>query len=220
VARDGWTERAYADPDAYLTHRAHAVTHVGPLLGAGDTLLDLACGDAAFAEFLPAAVRYLGVDSDAAMADAGRARGHEIVVADLNAYVPAEPVEVTTCFRAVYYAHERRAFFRRVVGYTSKKFVFDLNPRQYDLESVIADLRAVGFADVAVRPFFSPQRIALPSALRRGLEALEGVGPIARALLRKRFTYICAAVPAEASSSKRGDRVGKLSKPFDDRIGT
>jgi methyltransferase family protein len=195
VARDGWTERAYADSVAYLTHRAAAVTHVGPLLEAGDTLLDLACGDAAFAEFLPAGVHYLGVDGDAAMADAARSRGHEVVVADLNEYAPPERVAVTTCFRAIYYARDRRAFFRNVAGYTSKKLVFDLNPRQYDLESVIADLHSSGFAHVVVRPFFSPQRVALPGPLRRGLAALEGVGPIARLLLRKRFTYFCAAVP-------------------------
>jgi hypothetical protein len=128
------------------------------------------------------------------MVEAGRARGHGVVVGDLNDFVPSEPVAVTTCFRAIYYARDRRAFFRRVAGYTEKKFVFDLNPRQYGLESVVAELRSAGFADVAVRPFFSPQRVALPSPLVAGLRALEGVGSVARLLLRRRFTYICAAV--------------------------
>jgi SAM-dependent methyltransferase len=170
------------------------VTSRGPPLEAGDLLLDLACGDGAFAEYLPAGVRYVGVDGSAEMADAARARGHEVVVADLNQYVPAEPVAVTTCFRAIYYAHDRRTFFRHVAGFTQKKLVFDLNPRQYELEAVIADARASGFARVAVRPFFSPQRVALPSSAASALRALEDVGPIARLLLRKRFTYVCAAV--------------------------
>ena len=193
VTPEGWTERAYADSTAYLSHRAQAVTRLGPLLAAGDTLLDLACGDGAFAEFLPAGVRYVGVDGSVDMAEAARARGHDVIVGDFNDYVPSEPVTVTTCFRAIYYARDRCEFFRRVAGYTQKKFVFDLNPRQYELESVIADLHAAGFARVAVRPFFSPQRVALPSPVASGLRALEGVEPIARLLLRRRFTYICAA---------------------------
>jgi SAM-dependent methyltransferase len=194
VSPDGWTERAYADSGAYLAHRAHVVARLGPPLEAGDLLLDLACGDGAFAEYLPRGVRYLGVEGSAEMAGAARSRGHEVVVADLNEYVPAEPVAVTTCFRAIYYARDRRLLFRHVAAYTEKKFVFDLNPRQYDLEPVIVDLRASGFARVAVRPFFSPQRVALPSPVASGLRTLEGVGPVARLLLRKRFTYICAAV--------------------------
>ena len=195
MSREGWTERAYADSAAYLAHRARAVTRVGPLLEAGDTLLYLACGDGAFAEYLPAGVRYLGVDASKEMVDAARARGHDVVAGDLNEYVPPEPVAVTTCFRAIYYARDRHMFFRRMSGYTQKKFVFDLNPRQYGLEPVIADLRSAGFASVAVRPFFAPQRVALPSPLQRGLQGLEGVLPVARLLLRKRFTYVCAATP-------------------------
>ena len=193
MTREGWTERVYGDPHAYLAHRARVVTSLGPRLEAGDLLLDLACGDGAFAEYLPLGVRYLGVDGSAEMADAARARGHDVVVADLNGFVPSEAVAVTTCFRAIYYARDRRAFFRHAAGFTEKKLVFDLNPRQYDLETVIADLRASGFARIMVRPFFSPQRVALPAPVASGLRALEGVRPVARLLLRRRFTCICAA---------------------------
>ena len=189
-----WSERAYADARAYLAHRARVVTELGPRLEAGDLLLDLACGDAAFADFLPEEVRYLGVDGSREMVAAALERGHEAAAADLNDYVPPEPVAVTTCFRAIYYADERRQFFSHVAGYTRKKLVFDVNPRQYDVEGVIADLRATGWNRVALRPFFSPQRVALPRPLLSGLRALEGVAPLARILLRYRFTYVCAAM--------------------------
>jgi SAM-dependent methyltransferase len=223
-AETSWSERAYADARSYLAHRAGVVTHLGPELVPGDTLLDLACGDAAFADFLPTGVRYLGVDGSAAMVAAARARGHEAVNADLNDYVPREPVAVTTCFRAVYYACDRRAFFAHVAGYTEKKFVFDLNPRQYELHDVLADLDAVGFTQVSVQPFFSPQRVALPALLRKALYALESAPALARLLLRIRFTYVCAAarrtcsrpglraldgrscVPARASRERTSDR--------------
>jgi SAM-dependent methyltransferase len=188
-----WSERAYADAGAYLAHRADVVTHLGPELEQDDTLLDLACGDAAFADFLPEGVRYLGVDGSAAMVAAARERGHNAVKADLNDYVPREPVAVTTCFRAFYYARDRRAFFAHVAAYTGQKFVFDLNPRQYELHDVLADLDAVGFTQVSVQPFFSPQRVALPALLRKALYALEAAPRPARLLLRVRFTYVCAA---------------------------
>ena len=190
----GWSERAYADARAYLAHRADVVAQLGPELEPGDTLLDLACGDGAFADFLPAGVRYLGVDSSESMVVAARARGHDAVVADLNDYVPREPVAVTTCFRAIYYSRDRRAFLERVAGYTRKKLVFDLNPRQYELADVRSDAVAAGFESVVVRPFFSPQRVALPPPLAAAFRALESVPPVARLLLRVRFTYVCAAV--------------------------
>jgi predicted TPR repeat methyltransferase len=192
-AETSWSERAYADARAYLAHRADVVTHLGPELEPGDTLLDLACGDAAFADFLPAGVRYLGVDGSAAMVAAAREQGHDAVVADLNDFAPRERVAVTTCFRAVYYARDRRTFFAHVAGYTEKKLVFDLNPRQYELDDVLTDLEAVGFAQIRIRPFFSPQRVALPAPLRKALYALESAPALARLLLRVRFTYVCAA---------------------------
>lgn len=190
---ESWSERAYADARAYLAHRSDVVTSLGPRLESGDTLLDLACGDAAFADFLPTGVRYFGVDASDAMVAAARTRGHDAVVADLNDYVPREPVAVTTCFRAIYYARDRRTFFEQVAGYTEKKLVLDVNPRQYELADVIADLHEAGFAQIAVRPFFSPQRAALPRPLLAGLHALETVTSVARLLLRVRFTYVCAA---------------------------
>ena len=74
------------------------------------------------------------------MVAAGRGRGRDVVRADLNEYEPAAPVQATTIFRAIYYARDRRALLERIAGYTERKLVFDLNPRQYRLEDVRADL--------------------------------------------------------------------------------
>ena len=138
-------------------------------------------------------LRILGVDGSAEMVAAAHARGVEAVHADLNEYVPPEPVAATTIFRAIYYARDRRALLERIGGYTSKKLVFDLNPRQYRLAAVQADLRAAGFDRLEVRPFFVPQTRALPAPALAALRALERVGPPARLVLRARFTLICAA---------------------------
>jgi SAM-dependent methyltransferase len=175
----GWSDAHYGDMQRYLARRAEAILTIGPRVEHGDTVLDLACGDGALADFLPAGVRYLGVDASEPMVAAARAGGRDAVRADLNDYAPPEDVAVTSCFRAIYYANDRRAFFAHVRGYTRKKLVFDLNPRQYRLDEVRSDARAAGFEQFEVRPFFVPQRYALPAP--------------AAAVLRARLTSVWAA---------------------------
>jgi SAM-dependent methyltransferase len=202
-AAERWSEEQYADSVAYLRHRAELIVSLGPPLEPGDRVLDLACGDAGLADFLRP-YEYLGVDASEEMVRAARARGARVELADLNDYEPPEPVAATTCFRAIYYARDRRAFFRRVASYTEKKLVFDLNPRQYDVDEVRADLSAAGFHQVALRPFFVPQTKKLPSLAAALLRAAERGGPLARAALKVRFTYFVAAVKRSASSSRVG----------------
>ena len=199
----GWTEEQYADPAAYLEHRAALVVSLGPPLAPGDVVLDLACGDGGLGERLLArGLAYRGVDATVEMVEAARRRlGARAAVehGDLNDYLPPQPVAATTLFRALYYARDRRAFFRRARSYTERKLVFDLNPRQYRVADVLADLAAAGFGEVALRPFFVPQEVALPRPVGALLRALELSGPPARALLRLRFTYLVAAASGTTS---------------------
>jgi SAM-dependent methyltransferase len=192
-----WTERAYADVGAYLDHRAELIVSLGPRLETGDTVLDLACGDGGLGEALLArGVGYHGVDATPEMVDAARRRLQgraEIVAGDLNDYAPPERVAATTVFRAIYYARDRGAFFAHAGDYTEKKLVFDLNPRQYRVDDVMADLRAAGFGAVELRPFFVPQTVSLPRPVLSLAKVLERSGPLARAALRSRFTYLVAA---------------------------
>jgi hypothetical protein len=192
-----WTERAYADVAAYLEHRAELIVELGGKLDAGAKVLDLACGDAGLGEVLVRrGLRYRGVDSTPEMVDAARRRlgaRAEIDLGDLNDYIPPDPVAATTVFRAIYYARDRAAFFRHVSGFTQRKLVFDLNPRQYRVEDVLADLRAAGLSTVVLHPFFVPQTVSLSGPVLAGAKALERSGPLARLALRVRFTYLVAA---------------------------
>jgi len=194
---EDWTERQYADAASYLAHRADLVVSLGPGLEPGDEVLDLACGDGGLGELLLVrGVRYRGVDSTPEMvAEATERLGGraEIVLGDLNAYAPPGPVAATTVFRAIYYALDRGEFFRHVAGFTEKKLVFDVNPRQYVLDDVLGDLRAAGFRRIELRPFFVPQTVALPRPLVAAARVLERSGPVARLALRFRFTYLVAA---------------------------
>ena len=187
-----WSDREYADPVPYLRHRAEVIVSLGPRLEPGDRLVDLACGDGGLADFLPG-MEYLGVDADPKMVGEARSKGRDVVHADLNEWEPDRPVAATTIFRAIYYTRDRRGFLRHVAGYTERKLVFDLNPRQYRLEDVLTDLRATGWPRVALRPFFVPQTRALPGPLGKALVAAERSGPLARLALRYRFTYLVAA---------------------------
>jgi SAM-dependent methyltransferase len=192
-----WSERAYADVGPYLAHRADLIVVLGPRLARGEEVLDLACGDGGLGEALLAlGLRYRGVDSTPEMVAAARTRlGERAAVdeGDLNDYVPPAPVAATTVFRAIYYARDRRAFFERVREYTTTKLVFDLNPRQYRVDDVVADLRAAGFESIVLRPFFVPQTVSLPRPVLALAKAFERSGPFARLVLRVRFTYLVAA---------------------------
>jgi SAM-dependent methyltransferase len=198
---EDWTGRQYADARSYLEHRAELVSSLGPPLEPGDEVLDLACGDGGLGELLVArGLRYRGVDVTPEMVEEARKRlGSRAAfdLGDLDDYVPPERVAATTVFRAIYYATDRRAFFRHVAGFTDKKLVFDLNPRQYGVAAVIEDLRVAGLGRVAMRPFFVPQTVALPRLAVAVAKGLERSGPVARAALRFRFTYLVAASRAQ-----------------------
>ena len=194
---EGWTDAEYADARAYLDHRAELIATLGAPLRAGDEVLDLACGDGGLGEHLLArGLAYTGIDAEPAMVDAARRRLGEratIGVGDLNAFVPERPVAATTVFRAIYYAHDRAAFFARAARFTERKLVFDLNPRQYPVDVVVAQLEEAGFGRVVLRPFFVPQTQRLPGPAVALAKAAERTGPLARLALRARFTYLVAA---------------------------
>jgi trans-aconitate methyltransferase len=193
----GWSDAQYARASAYLSHRADLVMALGPPLAPGDEVLDLACGDGGLGTFLTArGILYRGVDATPEMvAEAARRLGSSahVEVGDMNDYVPEAPVAATTVFRALYYARDRRALLRHIASFTTVKVVFDLNPRQYDVEDIVEDLASAGFTEVTMRPFFVPQTVGLHRTAARALLAAERSGPLARLLLRFRFTYIVAA---------------------------
>jgi SAM-dependent methyltransferase len=196
-AAERWTERQYADARAYLAHRADLVIRLGPRLEANDLVLDLACGDGGLGdELVRRGMRYCGVDATPAMITEARGRLGDVAtfeIGDLNDFEPDVPVDAVTCFRAIYYAHDRLAFFRRVATYARRKLVFDLNPRQYRTADVVRELHEAGFDRTTLRPFFVPQTMRLARPLEAVLRAAERSGPLASLALRFRFTYSVAA---------------------------
>jgi SAM-dependent methyltransferase len=195
-----FTEREYGDPERYFRRRAGIVAELGPPLVPGDRVLDLAAADASFAPpLLARGLEYTGLDLNAAMVAVARERhGDRIRMeqADMLAYVPSEPVAAAVCFRSLYFAPDRAAFLRHVAGYTEKKVLFDFDPRTGSLDELRADLRAAGFDGLDVRPFFVPQHGRLPAPVAAAFAAAETIRPLARLVLRVRFSLICAAYRA------------------------
>ena len=195
----GYAAHDYADPARYTARRADVALSLGPRLSPGATILDLACGDANMAEpILARGYRYRGVDGSRGMIEEARSRLGDRVpldIAPMDEYTPPEPVDMTLILRAFYYPPDRQGFLERVGGYTRTKLVFDFDPRAQSRATIEADLRAAGFSDIVMRPFFLPQQVAVPAPLRALLLALERSGPLARAALRVRGIWFCAATP-------------------------
>ena len=192
----GFSEREYADPADYSARRARMVVDLGPHIDPGATILDLGCGDGIMAGPLTeAGFHYVGVDASEQMVEAARRRhpGAEFAASRQEDYTPAEPVDATICLRAFYYPADRVEFFRHVATYTRVKFVFDFRQAEHSADSVLGDVRAAGFTHIELRPFFTPQRRALPGIVLALFGALERTGPLAL-MLSKRFGRVfCSA---------------------------
>jgi SAM-dependent methyltransferase len=194
----GYSAHDYASPERYCARRAARAIALGPALPSSGSVLDLGCGDGNMAgPLVGRGLAYHGVDASPAMvAEARRCVPHaraRFEVADFERYEPEEPVDMTLCLRAMLYARDRPAFFRRVLGYTRTKLVFDFNPRAQRRADVERDLAAAGFSEVVFEPFLLPQLVSLPAVLRLPLQGLEHVPPAAALALRVRGIWFCAA---------------------------
>ena len=135
----------------------------------------------------------------------------EFVHADLNEYRPSEPSrrrrssEPSTT-RAIAPRSSPRGRFHREEA--------RLRPRPAALRARRRPLRARARRVRApdLHPFFVPQSVALPRPVQELLLVAERLGPLASALLRLRFTYICAARegPVEALDPLDRARFGEL----------
>jgi SAM-dependent methyltransferase len=192
----GFSEREYADPVGYSVRRAQAIVDLGPALAPGDTIVDLGCGDGILAGPLTGhGLAYVGVDSSEQMVVEAKRRhpGLEFVVARFEDYTPPKPADATVCLRAFYYPEDRVSFFRHIASYTQKKFVFDFRQMENSAESVLADLREAGFVRIELKPFFLPQRRALPGLVLPLLGVVERTGPVAMALSQRVGLVFCSA---------------------------
>jgi SAM-dependent methyltransferase len=193
---EGFSEREYADPARYSAGRARLVVELGPRLERGATVVDLGCGDGIMAGPLGEyGLIYTGIDSSTQMVEAARRRhpGLTFVAERSEAYRPPEPIDATICLRAFYYPEDRIAFFRGIAEYTKQKFVFDFRQAAHPADTVERDLRTAGFNRIVMRPYFVPQRRAVPGLAANALAAAERTGPLGLFLSRYAGRVFCSA---------------------------
>ena len=180
----------YANAERYYARRAQLVARG---LEPGAAVLDVACGDGGLGRtLLELGFDYHGVDASTRMVEVARRVLGERVVHGTFDYEPPGPVDATTIFRSLYLVPDRRAFLERARGYTTRKLMFDFDPRAYSTTDVLSDLRAAGWQRVELRPFLLPQRASLPRPLQAALYALEPV-PGAGLITRMRFPLLVSA---------------------------
>ena len=87
-------------------------------------------------------------------------------------------------------------FFARFRGIRRRRCVFDFRPRDHPVAEVVADLRAAGFGELELRPFFLPQLRRRPE--RRCCPSSMGSSGLGRQRSTRPALYgrvFCAAVP-------------------------
>jgi hypothetical protein len=135
----------------------------------------------------------LGLEAESVLASTGDvlAQPNNLYQQLVDAELPYPMIEIDG--KKVHLTQTEYEKYRSSDDRGQRKLVFDLNPRQYPVERIVAELESAGFARVALRPFLVPQTKRVPVAALGLVGVLERTPP-ARLALRRRFTYLVAAV--------------------------
>jgi SAM-dependent methyltransferase len=194
---DGFAGRSWANLEFDMDRRFIISTTWGKPLLAGDSVLELGCGDGYLARlFVERGLRYRGVDISPKMAAVAqeklRAAGlkAEFVATDVSQVLLSEPVDAVVSYMGTFFSYigDPLAVLKRFRPYIRKKVILDLNPRQnISLQATVEILRQAGFTNVAWRPFFVPKEKKLPSGVLKTLVACENIPLLRSVPLRWKF---------------------------------
>jgi 2-polyprenyl-3-methyl-5-hydroxy-6-metoxy-1,4-benzoquinol methylase len=195
----GFAERSYANLHFYMQRRFGVATTWGKALCAGDSVLELGCGDGYLARiFAGHGLRYCGVDMSPRMIAMAEQRllqyglEAEFRVSDARQLFLTKPFDAVVSYMRTFftYVDNPLAVMMRLRPYIRKKMILDFDPRHTPVSAAVEILREAGFVNVAWRPFFVPEEKKLPPAILRTLVACENV-PFFRSLpLRWKFLVL------------------------------
>jgi ubiquinone/menaquinone biosynthesis C-methylase UbiE len=186
----GFAEHSYANLDFYMRRRLNVVTTWGKSLHAGDSLLELGCGDGYLARlFAGIGLRYCGVDVSPRMIEMAEQRlsqarlKAEFQVGDARQLFLSNPFDAVVSYMRTFFSYVDNplAVMRRLRPYIRKKMIVDVDPRQTPVTAALEILREAGFVNVAWKPFLVPEEKRLPAAILRTLVACENI-PFLRGL--------------------------------------
>jgi SAM-dependent methyltransferase len=208
----GWTERMYARPEEAMRRRARLVTDWGTPLRAGDSVLELGCGDGSLSCHLARlGLRVTGLDLSGRMIEEARRRAESEGVAVEFHVGDADAPEIEGSFDAIVsfmgaffmYVEEPRAALGKLLPRLRGKVILDWNHRSVctPLEAG-AMLREAGLRGVEWRPWFLPNKATgeVEQRLRSWLEErpLLSLGPF----ILRRWRYPIY-FKGEAASAQR-----------------
>ena len=197
---EGFAERSWANLEFDMQHRLSVSTTWGLALCAGDTVLELGCGDGYLAQLLVQhGLHYRGLDISPRMIAMARRRqaaagnGANFMVGNAAQLSLSEPVDAVVSYMGAFFTFVENpaALLQRWRPYIGKKIILDLNPRgKIDIAGAIEMLTAAGFRNIDWRPFFVPMTVKLPRSVLHTLSLCENV-PVLRSLpLRWRFDVL------------------------------
>ena len=204
---DGFAERSWANLDFDMQHRFRVSTSWGPRLHAGDSVLELGCGDGFLAQlFVQHRLAYRGLDVSPRMVSMGQrrfaARDNEarFSVGDAAQLSLSEPVDAVVSYMGAFFTfvEEPLPLLQRLRPNIRKKIILDLNPRgRIPVRRAIEMFRAAGFVNIAWRPFFIPMTVKLPGPVLRTLSLCENVPGLRALPLRWRFDLLLKGETAD-----------------------
>jgi len=194
-----FTERSYANPEELMRRRGEMVVSWGKVLQAGDTVLELCCGDGSLTCWLARkGLRCTGTDLASGMIEAARARAalEEISASffqmDINDPEVTEKFDCIFGFRTFFtYCESPILTLQKLRPHVSQKVVVDWNHYSpVSLGKAVAAVREAGFHNVSYRPFLVPLTRRLPPLMQNLLYVLEEVPVLGFLPTRWKFSVI------------------------------
>jgi SAM-dependent methyltransferase len=196
----------YADPGAVARFYVDLVSTWGPSVGPGATVLELGCADGFMTEaLLGAGFVVTALDLSPRMIEAASVRlvgerNVELEIADIATFDPAGrtwDVVLGAMWTFFAYVDDPEAVLRRLRAFTRRKLIVDRNPRTHPLDEVETTFRQAGFLTAEIRPVTVPLSRRSTATIRAAGRAVSAVGPVWRAVIRRKLNVAILAVPDE-----------------------
>jgi len=195
----GFTEKSYANPEELMRRRGEMIFSWGTALQAGDTVLELCCGDGSLACWLARkGLRYTGTDLAPGMIEAARAKANLDKVSARFFEMDINNPEVTETFDCIFgfrtfftYCESPTLTLQKLRPKVRKKMIVDWNHYSpVSLKDAVTSVREAGFRNVSYRPFLVPSRTRLPGLVKNFLYLLEDIPALGLLPTRWRFSVI------------------------------
>ena len=195
----GFTERSYSNPEEFMRRRGEMIISWGRALQAGDTVLELCCGDGSLACWLARkGLIYTGTDLAPGMIEAARAKAALDKVSARFFEMDVNNPEVTETFDCIFgfrtfftYCESPKLTLQKLRPKVSQKMIVDWNRySNVSLGDAIAVVREAGFRNVTYRPFLVPMKRRLPPLIQNALYLLEKVPVLGLLPTRWKFSVV------------------------------